>query len=166
MNNPLVTPELGLIIWSTLVFCILFFLLAKFAWRPILKAVKDREASIENALNAAEQAKKEMQELSANNEVLLNQARAERDEMLKDARATKDKMISDAKATANAEAERIIASAKEAIQHEKLAAITDLKNQVATLSIEIAEKILKQELSTAEKQKSLIDNAVGEINLN
>jgi len=166
MNNPLVTPELGLIIWSTLVFCILFFLLAKFAWRPILKAVKDREASIENALNAAEQAKKEMQELSANNEVLLNQARAERDEMLKDARAVKDKMISDAKITANAEAERIIASAKEAIQHEKLAAITELKNQVATLSIEIAEKILKQELSTAEKQKSLIDNAVGEINLN
>lgn len=166
MNNPLVTPELGLIIWSTLVFCILFFLLAKFAWKPILKAVKDREASIENALNAAEQAKKEMQELSANNEVLLNQARAERDEMLKDARAVKDKMISDAKVTANAEAERIIASAKEAIQHEKLAAITDLKNQVATLSIEIAEKILKQELSTAEKQKSLIDNAVGEINLN
>lgn len=166
MNNPLVTPELGLIIWSTLVFCILFFLLAKFAWRPILNAVKDREASIENALNAAEQAKKEMQELSANNEVLLNQARAERDEMLKDARAVKDKMISDAKVTANAEAERIIASAKEAIQHEKLAAITELKNQVATLSIEIAEKILKQELSTAEKQKSLIDNAVGEINLN
>ena len=166
MNNPLVTPELGLIIWSTIVFCILFFLLAKFAWRPILKAVKDREASIENALNAAEQAKKEMQDLSANNEVLLNQARAERDEMLKDARAVKDKMISDAKVTANAEAERIIASAKEAIQHEKLAAITELKNQVATLSIEIAEKILKQELSTAEKQKSLIDNAVGEINLN
>lgn len=166
MNNPLVTPELGLIIWSTIVFCILFFLLAKFAWRPILKAVKDREASIENALNAAEQAKKEMQELSANNEVLLNQARAERDEMLKDARAVKDKMISDAKVTANAEAERIIASAKEAIQHEKLAAITELKNQVATLSIEIAEKLLKQELSTAEKQKSIIDSAVGEINLN
>ncbi|KAB2859875.1 MAG: F0F1 ATP synthase subunit B [Flavobacteriales bacterium] len=166
MNNPLVTPELGLIIWSTIVFCILFFLLAKFAWKPILNAVKDREASIENALNAAEQAKKEMQELSANNEVLLNQARAERDEMLKDARAVKDKMISDAKVTANAEAERIIASAKEAIQHEKLAAITELKNQVATLSIEIAEKIIKQELSTAEKQKSLIDNAVSEINLN
>jgi F-type H+-transporting ATPase subunit b len=166
MNNPLVTPELGLIIWSTIVFCILFFLLAKYAWKPILKAVKEREASIENALNAAEQAKKEMQELSANNEVLLNQARAERDEMLKDARAVKDKMISDAKVTANAEAERIIASAKEAIQHEKLAAITELKNQVATLSIEIAEKIIKQELSTAEKQKSLIDNAVSEINLN
>lgn len=166
MNNPLVTPELGLIIWSTLVFCILFFLLAKYAWKPILKAVKEREASIENALNAAEQAKNEMKQLSASNEALLNQARAERDEMLKEARITKDKMIIEAKLTANTEAERIIASAREAIQNEKLAAITELKNQVATLSIEIAEKILKQELSTAEKQKSLIDSAVAEINLN
>lgn len=166
MNNPLVTPELGLIVWTTLVFCILFFLLAKFAWKPILKAVKEREASIEDALNLAEQTKKEMIQLSASNEVLLNKAREERDEMLKEARVVKDKMISDAKVVANTEAERIIASAKEAIQHEKLAAITELKNQVATLSIEIAEKILKQELSTAEKQKSLIDNAVGEINLN
>ena len=166
MNNPLVTPELGLIIWSTLVFCILFFLLAKYAWKPILKAVKEREASIENALNAAEQAKNEMKQLSASNEALLNQARAERDEMLKEARITKDKMIIEAKLTANTEAERIIASAREAIQNEKLAAITELKNQVATLSIEISEKILKQELSTAEKQKSLIDSAVAEINLN
>ncbi|MCC7332716.1 MAG: F0F1 ATP synthase subunit B [Flavobacteriales bacterium] len=166
MNNPLVTPELGLIIWSTLVFCILFFLLAKYAWKPILKAVKEREASIENALNAAEQAKNEMKQLSASNEALLNQARAERDEMLKEARITKDKMITEAKLAANTEAERIIASAREAIQNEKLAAITELKNQVATLSIEIAEKILKQELSTAEKQKSLIDSAVAEINLN
>jgi F-type H+-transporting ATPase subunit b len=166
MNNPLVTPELGPIVWTTLVFCILFFLLAKFAWKPILKAVKDREASIEDALGLAEQTKKEMKELSANNEVLLNKARAERDEMLKEARTVKDKMIFEAKALANTEAERIIASAKEAIQNEKLAAITDLKNQVATLSIEIAEKILKQELATAEKQRSLIDSAVSEINLN
>ena len=166
MNNPLVTPELGLIVWTTLVFCILFFLLAKFAWKPILKAVKDREASIEDALGLAEQTKKEMKELSANNEVLLNKARAERDEMLKEARTVKDKMIFEAKALANTEAERIITSAKEAIQNEKLAAITDLKNQVATLSIEIAEKILKQELTTAEKQRSLIDSAVSEINLN
>ena len=166
MNNPLVTPELGLIVWTTLVFCILFFLLAKFAWKPILKAVKDREASIEDALLLAEKTKLEMAELSANNEVLLNQAREERDAMLKDARDVKDKMINEAKAIANTEAEKIIASAKESIQHEKLAAITELKNQVATLSIEIAEKILKQELATAEKQKSLIDTAVAEINLN
>ena len=166
MNNPLVTPELGLIVWTTIVFCILFFLLAKFAWKPILKAVNDREASIEDALNLAEQTKKEMIELSSNNEVLLNKAREERDEMLKDARSVKDKMISDAKIIANTEADKIIASAKEAIQNEKLAAITDLKNQVASLSIEIAEKILKQELATSDKQRLLIDSAVSQINLN
>ncbi len=166
MDNPLVTPELGLIVWTTLVFCILFFLLAKFAWKPILKAVKDREASIEDALLLAEKTKQEMVELSANNELLLNKAREERDEMLKEARTVKDKMINEAKAIANTEAEKIVASARESIQHEKLAAITELKNQVATLSIEIAEKILKQELATAEKQKSLIDTAVAEINLN
>lgn len=166
MDNPLVTPELGLIVWTTLVFCILFFLLAKFAWKPILKAVKDREASIEDALLLAEKTKQEMVELSASNEALLNKAREERDEMLKEARTVKDKMINEAKAIANTEAEKIVASARESIQHEKLAAITELKNQVATLSIEIAEKILKQELATAEKQKSLIDTAVAEINLN
>lgn len=166
MNNPLVTPELGLIVWTTIVFCILFFLLAKFAWKPILKAVNDRESSIEDALNLAEQTKKEMIALSANNEVLLNKAREERDEMLKDARSVKDKMISDAKIIANTEADKIITLAKEAIQNEKLAAITDLKNQVATLSIEIAEKILKQELATADKQRLLIDSALSEINLN
>lgn len=166
MNNPLVTPELGLIVWTTLVFCILFFLLAKYAWKPILKAVKDREASIENALLLAEKTKQEMVEMAANNEVLLNKAREERDSMLKEAREVKEKMINEAKATASAEAEKIVSAARESIQHEKLAAITELKNQVASLSIEIAEKILKQELATAEKQKSLIDNAVAEINLN
>ncbi len=166
MNNPLVTPELGLIVWTTLVFCILFFLLAKYAWKPILNAVKERETSIENALNLAEQTKREMAELSASNEVLLNKAREERDEMFKEARVVRDKMINEAKTTANTEAEKIISQARQAIQHEKMAAITDLKNQVATLSIEIAEKILKQELSNAEKQKALIDSVVSEINLN
>lgn len=166
MDNPLVTPELGLIVWTTLVFCILFFLLAKFAWKPILKAVKDREASIEDALNAAEEATRKMAELKSNNEALLNEARAERDAMLKEARDVKDKIISEAKAIANAEGDKIIASAKETINHEKLAAITELKNQVAMLSIEIAEKILKEELSSADKQKAMIDNVVKDINLN
>lgn len=166
MDNPLVTPELGLIVWTTLVFCILFFLLAKFAWKPILKAVKDREASIEDALNAAEEATRKMAELKSNNEALLNEARIERDAMLKEARDVKDKIISEAKAIANAEGDKIIASAKETINHEKLAAITELKNQVATLSIEIAEKILKEELSSADKQKAMIDNVVKDINLN
>lgn len=166
MDNPLVTPELGLIVWTTLVFCILFFLLAKFAWKPILKAVKDREASIEDALNAAEEATRKMTELKSNNEALLNEARLERDAMLKEARDVKDKIIAEAKVAANTEGDKIIAAAKETINHEKLAAITELKNQVATLSIEIAEKILKEELSSADKQKAMIDNVVKDINLN
>lgn len=166
MDNPLVTPELGLIVWTTLVFCILFFLLAKFAWKPILKAVKDRESSIEDALNAAEEATKKMEALKSDNEALLNKARAERDEMLKEAREVKDKIIAEAKTNANIESEKIIAAAKESINLEKLAAITELKNQVASLSIEIAEKILKDELSSADKQKAMIENVVKDINLN
>ena len=166
MDNPLVTPELGLIVWTTLVFCILFFLLAKFAWKPILKAVKEREASIEDALASAEKATEKMEELQASNETLLNEARLERDAMLKEARDIKDKIVGEAKTTANVEAEKITKAARESIQHEKMAAITDLKNQVATLSIEIAEKILKDELSSADKQKAIIDNVVKDINLN
>jgi F-type H+-transporting ATPase subunit b len=166
MDNPLVTPELGLIVWTTLVFCILFFLLAKFAWKPILKAVKEREASIEDALESAEKATRKMEELQASNEALLNEARGERDVMLKEAREVKDKIIAEAKVNANIEGERIIAAARESINNEKLAAITELKNQVAKLSIEIAEKILKEELSSADKQKAIIDNVVKDINLN
>ena len=166
MDNPLVTPDLGLIVWTTLVFCILFFLLAKYAWKPILKAVKDREKSIEKALESAEEAKQQMAELTSSNEALLNEARAERDAMLKEARDIKEGIVTEAKTTANKEAEKIIASARESIQHEKMAAITELKNQVANLSIEIAEKILKDELSSADKQKAIIDNVVKDINLN
>lgn len=166
MDNPLVTPELGLIVWTTIVFCILFFLLAKFAWKPILKAVNEREKSIEEALKSAEEAKLKMAELKSNNEDLLNKARADRDELLKEAREMKDKIVNEAKATANVEAEKIVAAARESIQHEKMAAITELKNQVANLSIEIAEKILKEELSSADKQKTIIDNVVKDISLN
>jgi len=166
MDNPLVTPDLGLIVWTTLVFCILFFLLAKYAWKPILKAVKDREKSIEKALESAEEAKQQMAELTSSNEALLNEARAERDAMLKEARDIKEGIVTEAKTTANKEAEKIIASARESIQHEKMAAITELKNQVANLSIEIAEKILKDELSSADKQKAIIDNVVKDISLN
>lgn len=166
MDNPLVTPDLGLIVWTTVVFCILLFLLAKFAWKPILKAVNQREQSIEEALNKAEEAKKEMAQLVSANEDLLKEARAERDEMLKEARVLKDKIVAEAKAKANEDAERIIESAKESIQHEKMAAVTELKNQVAKLSIEIAEKILNQELSNETKQASMIDNVVENIQLN
>lgn len=166
MDNPLVTPELGLIVWTTLVFCILLFLLAKFAWKPILKAVKEREKSIEDALNSAEDAKRQMAELKSSNTDLLNQAREERDVMLKEAREIKDNIVADAKNIANEQAEKIITDAKQSIHHEKMAAITELKNQVAILSIEIAEKILKEELSSDEKQKAIINNVVKDINLN
>lgn len=156
----------GLFFWQLLLFVALVLLLRKFAWKPILKAVEERESSIEDALEAAEDAKKKMAELKSSNEELLNKARAERDEMLKEAREMKDKIVADAKTKANEEADKIVAAARESIEHEKMAAITDLKNQVAGLSIEIAEKILKDELSSGDKQKAIIDNVVKEINLN
>jgi F-type H+-transporting ATPase subunit b len=158
--------SVGLFFWQTLLFLVLLFLLRKFAWKPILNAVNEREKSIEEALDSAEEAKRKMAELKSNNEDLLNEARAERDAMLKEARGVKDQVIADAKTQAKVEAEKIVAAARESINHEKMAAITELKNQVAVLSIEIAEKILKDELSSADKQKTLIDNVVKEINLN
>jgi len=158
--------SVGLFFWQTILFVVLLFLLRKFAWKPILNAVNEREDSIQAALDSAEDAKREMAKLKSNNEDLLNEARSERDAMLKDARDMKDKIVGEAKTTANLEAEKIVAAARESIQHEKMAAITELKNQVATLSIEIAEKILKEELSSADKQKTIIDNVVKDINLN
>ena len=158
--------SVGLFFWQTLLFLVLLFLLRKFAWKPILNAVNEREDSIQEALDSAKEAKREMAELKSSNEDLLNEARAERDAMMKEARGIKDDIVAEAKTTANEEAEKIITNARESIQHEKMAAITELKNQVAVLSIEIAEKILKAELSSADKQKALIDNVVKDINLN
>ncbi len=166
MDNPLVTPEIGMLFWTFLVFVILMLILTKYAWKPILNAVKERESSIEEALNAAKEAKLAMAELKSTNEDLLNQARAERDEMLKEARGIKDNIVANAKTIAKTEAEKIMITARESIQHEKMAAIAELKNQVAVLSIEIAEKILKSELSSVDKQKTIIDNIVKDIHLN
>ena len=162
----LLTPSYGLIFWMLVWFGIMFFLLKKFAWKPILGMIKEREESIENALAAAEKAKEEMKALQSNNERILAEARAERDTLLKEAREMKDKMIAEAKTTATKEGERLLAIARENIQNEKMAAITELKNQVATLSIEIAEKILKSELSSDEKQKSLVNTLLKDVNLN
>ena len=162
----LIQPEIGLIFWMTLSFLIVMFILKKFAWKPILKALSDREDNIEEALNTAKKAKEEMIALKSDNERLLNEARAERDMMLKEARDTKDAIIAEAKGKAQAEANKIMASAREAINNEKMAAITELKNQVAKMSIEIAEKILRHELSNDEKQKALMDNLIKDISLN
>lgn len=162
----LVIPSIGLIFWTSLVFLILLFLLAKFAWKPILKSVKERETKIETALEASEKAREEMAALKSQNEDLRKEALVERDALLKEAREMKDKIVSEAKNTAKEEGERIIESAREVITNEKMAAVTEIKNQVATLSIEIAEKIVKEKLSTDEKQKTLVDGLVKEINLN
>jgi F-type H+-transporting ATPase subunit b len=166
LDIPLVKPEFGLMFWMLVTFCTIMFLLKKFAWKPILKMLKDREESIENALKSAERAKQEMAELQSSNEKILAEARAERDNLLKEGRETKDAIINEAKAKAKIEADRLVALARETINAEKMAAVTELKNQVATLSIDIAEKILKEHLSADDKQKALVNNLMKEVNLN
>ncbi len=156
----------GLFIWQTVIFLGLIFLLKKFAWKPILDAVNEREEGIKNALLSAESAKKEMQNLKSDNEKLLAEARAERDSLMKEAREIKDKMINDAKTEAQAAGEKMIAQAKAAIESEKNAAMTDLKNQVSSLSLEIAEKVLRDELSNKESQTKLVEKMLGDAKLN
>lgn len=152
--------SVGLFFWQTVLFIALIFLLRKFAWKPILNAVIEREEKIEGALKAAEEAENKMKELSANNEKILADARVERENILKDGRSIKEKMIADAKSQASAEAEKIITSAKEQINIEKMKAMTEIKNQVADISIEMAEKILRTELKDTKNQKKLIEEAL------
>ena len=162
----LVTPSIGLIFWTTLAFVVLLILLRKFAWKPILSAVNSREESITNAMNAAEEAKKEMANLTSANEKLLKEAREERDNLMKEAREMKAEIIAKAKEDASVEGEKMIASAKEVIETERKAAVADLKNQVATLSLDIAEKVVKGNLSADDKQKALVNELVEDVNLN
>ncbi|MBS1652778.1 MAG: F0F1 ATP synthase subunit B [Bacteroidetes bacterium] len=164
--NALVTPAIGLIFWTSIVFILLIFLLGKFAWKPILSAVKEREKGIEEALKSAEKAKIEMARLKSDNERILNEARSERDALLKEAREIKETILNEAKSKATKDAERILQGAREQIINEKNAAIVDLKNQVASFSIEIAEKILRSELSGDEKQKTLVNTLLKEVTLN
>jgi len=161
----LTSPE-SLIFWTTIIFVIFFFLLAKFAWKPILGAVKSREESINNALASAEAARREMQNLTADNERILQEARMERDALLKEAREMKDKMIADSKHEAQLQGERMIEQAKAAIESEKNAAMAELKSQVSSLSLEIAEKLLKEELSNKEAQTKLVERMLGDVKLN
>ncbi|TPN87904.1 F0F1 ATP synthase subunit B [Aquimarina algicola] len=156
----------GLFFWQILLFVGLLLLLRKFAWKPILEAVNNREEGIKNALESAEAAKKEMQNLQADNERILNEARAERDSMLKEARELKESMITDAKSEAQAEADKIVAQAQATIESEKKAAITELKNQVAGISVEIAEKMVRKELADKDKQLELVDSMLGDVTLN
>lgn len=159
-------PQLGLFFWALLLFVILFFMLRKFAWKPIMKGIHDREISIQTSLDEAKQAREEMQNLKSDNEKLVAEARAERDHLLSEAREMKDKIIAEAKKTAEEEATRIVTSAREQINSEKMAAMTELKNQVGNLSLEIAEKVLRNELSNAPAQKELVEKLVSELSFN
>jgi len=162
----LIYPGLGLIFWMTLSFALLFLILKKFAWKPILSMLNDREKQIDDALNAAERAREDMKQLQSDNEKLLRDARIEREQILAEARQLKDKILDEARTRGNEESQRMIEAAREAIKFEKMAAITELKNQVALLSIDIAEKVLKEELNVSAKQKQLINNLLDEINFN
>ncbi len=162
----LVTPDIGLIFWTFISFAVLFFLLKKFAWKPIVGTVNDREQSIRDALASAEAAKREMENLTADNERILKEARLEREAMLKEAREIKAKMIADAEGDAKTKADKLIANAQEAIQNEKKAAIAELKNQVAVLTVDIAEKVVRHELSDKDKQLKLVENMLDDAKLN
>lgn len=158
--------SLGLFVWQTLLFVLLLLLLRKFAWKPILNAVNEREDGIKKALEAAELAKKEMQNVTADSEKLLKEARAERESMLKEARQIKEQLISDSKEQAKLEGEKMIKQAQEAIVSEKKAAVAEIKNQVAELSVEIAEKLIKEQLTNKDKQLKLVQDMLGDIKLN
>ena len=157
--------SIGLFFWQTVIFIFLILLLKKFSWKPILDAVNEREEGIKNALLSAEKAKEEMASLQSDNEETLKKARSERDSLLKEAREIKQQLIDEAKSEAKSEAKKIISQAEETIQNEKNAAIVDLKNQVAGLSIDIAEKVLKEKLSDDKTQMKLVKDLVKEVTL-
>ena len=162
----LVTPGFGLIFWQLITFLIVLFLLSKFAWKPIMSALRERETSIENALSMAEKAKLEMQTLKAGNEKLLAEARAERDRILKDAADASNQMIEAAKLKATEEGDRMIANAREAVLNEKRTAIAEIKTLAGNLSVEIAEQLLKRELKDASAQQQLVSDYMKEVTLN
>lgn len=165
-GSELINPGIGLIFWMLITFVILLVLLKKYAWKPILGAVTEREEGIRAALASAETARNEMQNLQAENQRILQEARMERDALLKDAREMKEKMIADSKNEAQAVGAKMIEQAKAAIESEKNAAMAQLKGQVASLSLEIAEKLLRDELSNKEAQTQLVEKMLGDAKLN
>lgn len=162
----LLTPSIGLIFWTLVAFLIVFFILRKFAWKPILSSLDAREKTISDSLATAERVKAEMAQLKSENEALMAQAREERANMLKEAKEIRDKIINDAKEQAKAEASRIMAETQNSIEQQKMAALTDVKNQVGNLVIEVAEKVLRRELSAKEEQEKYIRNLANEVKLN
>lgn len=164
--NPLVLPDIGLVFWSTVAFLILLIVLGKFAWKPIMKAISEREQGITDAIASAEKVKLEMAQLKNDNEALLATAREERAVILKEAKEIKDKMINDAKEEAKAQAAKIIEDAQASIVNQKMAAITDLKNQVGNLVIEVSEKILRRELANKDEQENYIKQLTADVKMN
>lgn len=162
----LLTPSIGLIFWMTISFIVLLIILGKYAWKPILKALENRENSIQKSLDEAKNAREAMSKLTSQNEQILKEARMEREAILKEAREIKDKIINDAKDAATAESNKIIQSAKETINAERISAINQIKSEVADLSVDIAKKVLQKELSSPEEQKKLIDSLVNQAKLN
>ena len=162
----LLTPGSGLIIWQAIIFLLLFILLSKFAWKPILGSLKEREESIQNALDTADKARAEMAKLTADNENLLKQAREERDKMLKEAREVANRLKDEAQSDAKKAADKIITDARAAINVEKEAALRDVRTQVAMFSLEVAEKLMKKNLSSDKEQKGLVEGYIKDLKLN
>lgn len=162
----LVTPGIGLLFWMLVSFSLVLFVLGKYAWKPIMKGIHQREDTIEKALEAANEAKKEMLKLKAGNEQLLRDAKDERDALMRDARKLKEAILDEAREKAHEEADRIIENARENIQFEKMAAINELKNQIASFSIEIAETLIGKELENKEQQQQLTEKLLNEVKIN
>ena len=166
LSNSLISPGVGTIFWSATIFLIFFFILAKFAWKPILSMVKEREETIQNSLDAAAKAREDMVKLQGDNEVILRQAREEREGILKEARDIRDKIMSEAKDKATVEAEKLINKAKNDIEIEKNKALSEINDQVVSLSVAIASKLIGEQLSKGIEQQKLVDKYLKDINVN
>jgi F-type H+-transporting ATPase subunit b len=166
LANSLTSPGVGTIFWSAIIFGVFFLLLAKFAWKPILAAVKARDEMIKGSLESAEKAREEMLKLQSDNEAILKKAREERETILREAREIRDKLISEAKGQASEEASRLIEKARQAIEGEKTKAMAEIRDQVASLSVAIASKLIGSELSKSGEQEKLINNYLNDIDLN
>ena len=161
----LLSPHLGLILWTLLAFIIVLLILGKYAWKPILKSLNDREKNISDSILSAENMRKEMEKMHSENEALLAKAREERSQMMREAKEMRDKMIQDAKEQARSETNKIVADAQSVINQQKMAAIVDLKNQVGNLVLEVSEKVLRRELSNKEDQEKYINQLAANVEL-
>ena len=165
-SNSLITPAIGTLFWTVVIFTLFFLILKKFAWKPVLNIVKQRDEMIKGSLASAEKARKEMLKLQSDNEAILRKAREERESILKEAREVRDKLIAEAKGKASEEAEKLIEKARTGIEREKAIALADIREQVASLSVDIASKLLGEKLKQTGEQQKLIDNYLRDVDLN